>query len=225
MRGGFGGAAPLLVLVVVAHMDAQKRGKPGGTPGRVEQAAKAFEEIMESPAKGIPGGLLEKAQCVGIVPGMKRTAFVVGGNYGKGFVLCRSATGWSAPAGIRIQGGGLGLQMGVSETDVIFLVMNKRGEAQLLSDKMTIGAESSVAAGPVGREPAAQTDAKMTAEILTYSRTRGLFAGTSIVGATVTPDKQSNEELYGHEESFSRILSGKVEPPAEAKALYQVLKK
>ena len=143
--------------------------------------------------------LLEKAQCVVIVPGMKKGAFIVGAQYGKGFIECRrvSGKGWSAPAAIKVEGGSFGFQIGGSETDAIMLVMNKRGVEKLLSSKFTLGADASVAAGPVGRSTSANTDAKMQAEILTYSRSRGVFAGIALDGATLRPDHETNAEMYG----------------------------
>jgi lipid-binding SYLF domain-containing protein len=166
---------------------------------RLKTSAEVLTEIMSAPDKGIPDELLEKAQCVVIVPGMKKGAFIVGAQYGKGFIECRRASGkgWSAPAAIKVEGGSFGFQIGGSETDAIMLVMNKRGAEKLLSSKFTLGADASVAAGPVGRSTAANTDAKMQAEILTYSRSRGVFAGIALDGATLRPDHETNAEMYG----------------------------
>ena len=146
---------------------------------RLKTSAEVLTEIMSAPDKGIPDELLEKSQCIVIVPGIKKAAFIVGGQYGKGFIECRRASGkgWSAPAAVKVEGGSFGFQIGGSETDAIMLVMNKRGAEKLLSSKFTLGADASVAAGPVGRSASANTDAKMHAEILTYSRSRGVFAG------------------------------------------------
>ena len=156
---------------------------------RLKASAEVLTEIMATPDKGIPQELLENSECIVIVPGMKKAAFIVGGNYGRGFMLCRqpSGSGWSAPAGVKVEGGSVGFQIGGSETDVIMLVMNKRGAEKLLSSKFTLGADASVAAGPVGRTSSADTDLKMHAEILTYSRSRGVFAGVSLDGATSGP--------------------------------------
>jgi lipid-binding SYLF domain-containing protein len=187
---------------------------------RVEKAADVFNEIMGTPDKGIPQDLLEKAQCIVIVPDLKKGAFIVGAKYGKGVVSCRRADGkWSAPGSIRIEGGSVGFQIGGEVTDVVAIVMNKRGMDKLLGDKFTLGGEGEVAAGPVGRAASAQTDAKMTAEILSYSRNKGLFAGLSLSGATLRPDSKDNEELYGKPLSNREILTGNVAPPAVANRL------
>src|SRR6266446_2584657 len=166
---------------------------------RLKTSAEVLTEIRVAPDKGIPDELLEKAQCIVIVPGIKKAAFVVGGQYGKGFIECRRASGkgWSAPAAVKVEGGSVGFQIGGSETDAIMLVMNKRGAEKLLTSKFTLGVDASVAAGPVGRSASAKTDAKMQAEILTYSRSRGVFAGIALDGATLRPDHESNAELYG----------------------------
>jgi lipid-binding SYLF domain-containing protein len=188
---------------------------------RLKTSAEVLTEVMAAPDKGIPQELLENSECVVIVPGMKKGAFIVGGNYGRGFMLCRqpSGTGWSAPAGVKVEGGSVGFQIGGSETDVIMLVMNKRGAEKLLSSKFTLGADASVAAGPVGRTSSADTDLKMTAEILTYSRSRGVFAGVSLDGATLRPDDDSNAELYHTKRTNKEIVMGKTEAPAAASQL------
>src|SRR5438477_7592872 len=160
---------------------------------RLADSAAGFSEIMGTPDKGIPQELLEKAQCVVIVPGLKKAAFGVGGEFGEGFAECRKSTGtgWGAPAAIRVEGGSFGFQIGGSSTDVVMLVMNRRGMDKLTSSKFTLGADASVAAGPVGRTADAKTDAYMTAEILAWSRSKGLFAGVSLSGATLRPDARS----------------------------------
>ena len=166
---------------------------------RLGEAASVFSQIMATPDKGIPQDLLERAHCIVIVPGLKTAAFIVGGKYGKGYLSCRNAngTGWSAPGTIRIEGGSFGFQIGGSETDLIMLVMNAGGRDKLLSSKFTLGAEGSVAAGPVGRTATAQTDAQMHAEILSWSRSQGLFAGLALEGATLRQDLDDNATLYG----------------------------
>src|SRR5712692_2617360 len=166
-------------------------------PKRLDAAADVLTEIMSAPDKGIPQDLLEKSQCIVIVPGLKKGAFIIGGKYGKGFISCRKegGVGWSAPAAIRVEGGSVGFQSGGSETDVVMLVMNQGGGKKLLSSKFTVGADASAAAGPVGRTSSAETDAQMHAEILTYSRARGLFAGVSLQGATLRHDEDWNTEL------------------------------
>jgi lipid-binding SYLF domain-containing protein len=173
-----------------------------------------------TPDKGIPQDLLEKAQCVVIVPSLKKGAFVVGGEFGRGFVECRkSGAGWGAPAAIRMEGGSVGFQIGGSSTDVVMLVMNQRGMDRLLSDKFTLGADASVAAGPVGRTAAAETDTRLTAEILAWSRAKGLFAGIALKGATLRPDEKENASLYGHSMTNREILTGNMAPPAAASQL------
>jgi lipid-binding SYLF domain-containing protein len=195
---------------------------------RLQTSAEVLNEIMSAPDKGIPQDLLEKAQCIVIVPGLKKGAFIVGGKFGKGFMSCRrsSGRGWSAPAGIRVEGGSFGFQIGGSETDAVMLVMNERGAQKLLSSKFTLGADASVAAGPVGRTSSANTDAKLRAEILTYSRSRGVFAGVALDGATLRPDEEGNKELYGNNAASNKeIVLGKMRPPAAASGLMAELNK
>jgi lipid-binding SYLF domain-containing protein len=188
---------------------------------RLDEAASVLSEVMSAPDKGIPQDLLNKAACIVIVPGLKKGAFVVGVKYGRGFINCRhsSGKGWSAPAGVRVEGGSVGFQIGGSETDVIMLVMNEHGVKKLLSSKFTLGADASAAAGPVGRTSSALTDAQMRAEILTWSRARGLFAGISLEGATLRPDGDANKELYGTETTNRGIVMGNTKPPAAAARL------
>ena len=192
---------------------------------RLKESAEVLTEVMAAPDKGIPQELLENSECIVIVPGMKKAAFIVGGNYGRGFLLCRqpSGSGWSAPAGVKVEGGSVGFQIGGSETDVIMLVMNKRGAEKLLSSKFTLGADASVAAGPVGRTSSADTDLKMHAEILTYSRSRGAFAGISLDGATLRPDDDSNAELYQTKRTNQEIVMGNTKAPAAASQLISEL--
>ncbi len=192
---------------------------------RLEESAMVLKEVMDAPDKGIPDELLEKAHCVVIVPGMKKAAFIVGAKYGKGFVSCRTASGWSAPGAVRIEGGSVGFQIGGSETDVVMLVMNARGADKLLSSKFTLGGEGEVAAGPVGRSATAQTDAKMTAEILSWSRSRGVFAGVSLQGATLREDLDDNEALYSSRMQNADIVKKQVAFPVAASNLQAVLKK
>ena len=177
---------------------------------RLNASTTVMKEIMATPDKAIPQELLQSSQCVVIVPGMKKGAFIIGAKYGKGFILCRQASGmgWSAPAAIMVEGGSFGFQIGGSETDVVMLVMNKGGVDKLLSSKFTLGGDASVAAGPVGRTSAADTDLKLHAEILSYSRSRGLFAGVALNGATLRPDEGTNEELYGSKVTNKEIVTG-----------------
>ena len=177
---------------------------------RLKASADVMQEIMATPDKAIPQELLQSAQCIVIVPGMKKAAFIIGAKYGKGFLLCRkdSGVGWSAPAAIMVEGGSFGFQIGGSETDVVMLVMNRGGVDKLLSSKFTLGADASVAAGPVGRTATAGTDLQLDAEILSYSRSRGLFAGVALNGATLRPDEGTNTALYGDKVSNREIVTG-----------------
>jgi lipid-binding SYLF domain-containing protein len=177
---------------------------------RLNESASVMKEIMATPDNAIPQELLQSSQCVVIVPGMKKAAFVIGAKYGKGFMLCRKASGngWSAPAAIMVEGGSFGFQIGGSETDVVMLVMNRGGVEKLLSSKFTLGGDASVAAGPVGRTATAQTDLQLHAEILSYSRSRGLFAGIALTGATLRPDEGTNKDLYGSQVTNREIVTG-----------------
>lgn len=191
---------------------------------RLGDAAKVFSEIMTTPDKGIPQDLLEKAHCVVIVPGMKQAGFVVGGKFGRGYATCRKeGGGWSAPAAMRVEGGSFGLQIGASSTDVVMLMMNEQGMRRLLQDKFTVGAEASVAAGPVGRQTTAMTDAQLSAEILSWSRSKGLFGGIALTGATLRPDQEVSDQLYGRKVDSKEILTGKVTPTAAARPLLKEL--
>ena len=185
---------------------------------RLRNATKAFSQVMAAPDKGIPQELMDKAQCIIIVPGLKKGAFGVGGKYGRGFATCRRCSrGWSAPAAVAIEGGSFGLQLGGSSTDVIMLVMKESGMNRLLGDKFTIGGEAAAAAGPVGRQTSANTDVQMRAEILSWSRSRGLFAGLSLEGATLRPDGDEDRKLYGRDIKNKEILEGGVATPTAAR--------
>ncbi len=193
---------------------------------RLETSAIVLDEIMAAPDKGIPQDLFNKSACVVIVPGLKKGAFIVGGKFGKGFIECRKEGGaWSAPAAIRVEGGSVGFQIGGSETDVVLLVMNQRGMDKLLSSKFTIGADAAAAGGPVGRTSSAETDAQLHAEILSWSRARGVFAGISLEGATLRPDDDSNKDLYGRPLTNREIVTGNVTPPPAASKLIEDLNK
>ena len=189
----------------------------------ITASAEVLSDIMASKDKGIPTDLMAKADCVAVVPNLKRAGFVVGAKFGKGIVTCRTANGWSAPSIIRIEGGSIGLQIGAGETDVVMLVMNQRGMDKLMSDKFTVGGDASVMAGPVGRTAEANTDATMRAEILAYSRAKGVFAGIALQGATLRPDNADNRELYAREITQREILTGGVKPPVIAGPLYAQL--
>jgi len=189
---------------------------------RLNDAAAVLSEIMATPDKGIPEDLLANAHCIVIVPDLKTAAFVVGGKYGKGYLSCRrtSEAGWSAPATVRIEGGSVGFQIGASSTDLIMLVMTERGADKLLSSAFTLGAEGSVAAGPVGRTATAQTDAQLRADILSWSRSQGLFAGLALEGATLRQDLDDNATLYGKKlENRDIVTNGVPAPKAAAKLI------
>lgn len=192
---------------------------------RMHESALVLSEIMGAGDKAIPDDLLHRAQCVGIIPNLKRAGFIVGAKYGKGVVTCRvrEGEGWSAPSTVRIEGGSIGLQIGAGETDVVFIVTSRGGEEKLMHDKFTIGGDASAMAGPIGRSTTAQTDAMMKAEILSWSRSRGIFAGVSLDGATLRPDNDDNAKVYGHPVTQHEILDGKIEPPHAADPLFEQL--
>lgn len=193
------------------------------TPGRLAAAAETLQSLAKAPDSGIPSDLLKKAECIVVVPSLKSGAFIVGADYGRGFVSCRTAKGWSAPAGVKIEAGSVGFQIGGSETEVVMLVMNKKGMNRLLSSKFTLGADATVAAGPVGRNAQAKTDAAMTAEILSYSRSRGVFAGVALEGGTLREDDSANKDLYGKELPNKAILAGGVPHPQGAAAFLNAI--
>ncbi|MGI9070263.1 MAG: lipid-binding SYLF domain-containing protein [Bryobacteraceae bacterium] len=195
------------------------------TTERLEESGVVLKEILTAPDESIPQDLLDQAHCVVIVPSLKKGAFVLGAKYGRGFTVCRheDGRGWGAPAAVRVEGGSFGFQIGASETDLVLLVMNKRGMDKLLESKFTLGGAAEVAAGPVGRGSTAQTDAKMTAKILSYSRSRGVFAGISLQGATLREDLDQNEQLYGHKYTNRSILADDVPAPAMESELVSVL--
>ncbi len=210
---------PCLLLAGVTSLMAETASE------RLQESAVVLKEILSAPDQSIPQDLLDDAHCVVVVPGLKSAAFVVGAKYGRGFIVCRQNTrsGWGAPAAVRIEGGSFGFQIGASETDVVMLVMNQRGMDKLLQSKFTLGGAAEVAAGPVGRSSSAQTDAKMTAKILSYSRSRGVFAGVSLQGATLRQDLDQNQDLYGHPITNKQIVMKRVQAPAAAADLLAVL--
>lgn len=191
---------------------------------RLSEATDILKQVMSTPDRGIPQDLLDKAHCVVIVPELKQAAFGVGGKYGRGFAVCRRENGgWGAPAAVRVEGGSFGFQIGASSTDVVMLVMNRRGMRRLLEDKFTMGAQASVAAGPVGRSASAETDAQLSADILSWSRSRGLFAGIALTGATMRNDVDENQELYGQRLHNRQILLSNRKPPVGAGSLTALL--
>ena len=192
---------------------------------RLDASANVLDEIMATPDKGIPIKILADAKCIAVIPSMVNIAVVFGGRHGRGVATCRTPNGWSAPAPISITGGSWGLQIGGQATDLVMLVMNQKGMDHLLSSKFKIGAEATGAAGPVGRQVAADTDWKMKAEILTYSRSRGAFAGIDLNGASLKQDRDETAVLYGKPVPFEAVLSGKLAPPDEAKTFLAAVRK
>ncbi len=184
---------------------------------RVQRAGTVFNEIMQAPDNSIPGNVLEHAKCIAIVPSMVSGGFVVGAKHGRGVATCRTANGWSAPAFFEVTGGSYGLQIGAQKTDLVMLIMNNNGMQHLLSSKFQLGGEAGVAAGPVGRQGAANTDWKMNAEVLSYSRSKGVFAGVDLSGASIKQDEDATKAFYGHEVAFRDALTGQVPPPAGAR--------
>jgi len=219
----------VMAIAILAVADAQTKPKPKpNTPkastvgaeaplprgsdmkegaSQAEKAAKVFGEIMATPDKGIPTDLLNKAECVAVFPGVVKAGFIVGGKAGRGVASCRTPSGWSAPAFLEIKGGSVGLQIGGSSTELVLLFMNTNGLKKLVSNKVELGADASVAAGPVGREAAASTDASMSAEILSYSRSKGLFAGISLKGSVVSAEKSDMEDTYGKGITALQVLA------------------
>ncbi len=193
--------------------------------GRVESAATVLNEIMSAPDKGIPEEILGSAKCVAVVPSLLKGGFVFGGAHGKGMATCRTADGWSAPAPFSVTGGSFGLQIGLQGVDLVMLIMNDRGMQALLSSKFKLGADASAAAGPVGRHAEASTDWKMRAEVLTYSRARGLFAGVTVNGAAIHQDDDATRELYGRLVPFKTILTGAVTTPAGGEPFVSAVRK
>ena len=190
---------------------------------RTQKAAQVFKEIMNTPDQGIPSNLLESAKCIAIIPGDKKFAFIFGGSYGRGLATCRTGHGWSAPMFVAIDSGSVGYQIGGSSTDIVMLFMNDHALQSLMSDKFKVGADASVAAGPVGRNAAGGTDLKLNAEILSYSRSKGIFAGVSLDGAVMQADKSGDKAMYGDDVNRHEILEGKVAVPASARELVEEL--
>ena len=218
------------IAVALTAMAADDKGKSQEPINRIHEARTVFQEIMNTPDKGIPEDLLDRAYCVAIVPGVKKAAFILGGKYGKGVLLCRdqNKTGWAGPATVRMEGGSVGFQIGVGETDVVMLVMNQRGADKLMKSEFTIGGQAEAMAGPVGRTAQAETDAMMRAEILGWSRSRGAFAGVSLSGATLREDKDDNAVLYGSRLGTEDILRGNAKLKSkvpDAQALISTLSK
>lgn len=222
---------PITTILAVAlacfPLLADENSEKAKADARLDDAASLFTEIMEISDKAIPQNLLDKSACIVLVPGLKKGAFIVGGKYGRGFAICRASSGqgWGPPAAVDIEGGSFGLQVGFASSDVVLLIMNERGMRRLATSKFTIGGEATAAAGPVGRDATAQTDALLTAEILSWSRSRGAFAGVSLDGATLRSDLTENKALYGQRWDNKQILTSGAHPPASAAKLLALLNK
>ena len=215
----------LLVSLCAFSFAADDQPRETKASDRVQAAADVLDDIQGAPDKGIPQEVLGSAECVAVVPSMLKGGFIIGGKYGRGLASCRTPKGWSAPAFFVVSGGSVGFQIGGQAVDLVMLIMNKDGMKHLLSSEFALGADASVAAGPVGRHAEGNTDWKMRAEVLTYSRARGLFAGISLNGAVVKQDKDSTREFYGHMVSFPASLQGEVDAPAGANAFLTSLAK
>src|SRR5271169_6771924 len=215
----------LVVTLCAVALAADEPAKQSKASDRVQAAADVLNEIQSAPDSGIPQDILSKAECVAVVPSMLNGGFVVGAKYGRGLASCRTPKGWSAPAFFTVTGGSFGLQIGGQATDVVMIIMNKNGMNNLLSSKFKLGGDASAAAGPVGRHAAADTDWKMRAEVLTYSRSRGLFAGLELNGAVIKQDKDSTREFYGRMVPFKTSLKGEVEAPKTAYPFLSTLSK
>jgi SH3 domain-containing YSC84-like protein 1 len=221
----------LLLGIVIAlsamavAADEKTGGKESKAKDRVQAAADVLNEIESAPDQGIPAEVLGSAECVAVVPSMLKGGFVVGAHYGRGLASCRTPKGWSAPAFFSVKGGSFGLQIGGQAVDLVMLIMNNGGMQKLLSSQFKLGADASVAAGPVGRHAAADTDWKMRAQVLSYSRARGVFAGLELNGAVIRQDKDSTREFYGHMVTSKASLQGEIEPPADAYPFLQTLAK
>jgi len=214
-----GGALLAAAAVVSAEVTKSER-------DRLTEAGIVLEEIRAAADKDFPEDLWEKASCVAVIPSVKKAAFIVGGEYGKGVVSCRDGRDWSAPSFVMLQKGSVGFQLGGETVDLVLLVMNEHGMNRLLEDKVALGGEMSVAGGPVGRDFRAMTDAQLKAEILSYSRAQGLFAGVNLTGGVLAPDRDNNRDLYGREISPKEILLGKtVTTPAVAQRFMAALKR
>jgi SH3 domain-containing YSC84-like protein 1 len=218
----------LVVLLLCLNLATFGADEPSRTPKaalRAQAAADVLDEIQGAPDKGIPQEVLGSAECVAVVPSLLNGGFIVGGRFGRGLASCRTPKGWSAPAFFTVKGGSVGFQIGGQAVDLVMLIMNSDGMQHLLSSQFSLGADASVAAGPVGRHAEGNTDWKMRAQVLTYSRARGIFAGVSLAGAVINQDKDSTREFYGRMVPFKTSLTGEVDPPAAANAFLTALAK
>jgi SH3 domain-containing YSC84-like protein 1 len=220
----------LLTLVVLVSLcsfalAADDQPKESKATDRVQAAADVLNEIQSAPDSGIPEEILSKSECVAVVPSMLKGGFIVGAKYGRGLASCRTPKGWSTPAFFTVTGGSVGFQIGGQAVDLVMLIMNNDGMQHLLSSQFALGADASVAAGPVGRHAEGNTDWKMRAQVLTYSRARGIFAGVSLNGAVIKQDKDSTRDFYGHMVTSKAALTGEVDPPPAANAFLTTLAK
>jgi len=215
----------LLVSISCFALAAEEPTKESKATDRVQAAGDVLNEIESAPDSGIPAEILGRSECVAVVPSMLKGGFIVGAKYGRGVASCRTAKGWSAPAFFMVTGGSVGFQIGGQAVDLVMLIMNNDGMQHLLSSQFALGADASVAAGPVGRHAEGNTDWKMRAQVLTYSRARGIFAGVSLNGAVMKQDKDSTRDFYGHMVTFKAALTGEVDPPAGANPFLSSLAK
>src|ERR1700688_4401374 len=215
----------LLLSLCSLALAADDPAKESKASDRVQAAAEVLNEIQSAPDSGIPDNILSKSECVAVVPSMLKGGFIVGAKYGRGLASCRTPKGWSAPAFFTVKGGSVGFQIGGQAVDLVMLVMNNDGMQHLLSSQFALGADASVAAGPVGRHAEGNTDWKMRAQVLTYSRARGVFAGVSLNGAVIKQDKDATREFYGRMVPFRTLLTGEIDPPAGANAFLTTLAK
>jgi len=215
----------LFVSISCFALAADEPAKESKATDRVQAAGDVLNEIQSAPDSGIPAEILGRSECVAVVPSMLKGGFIVGAKYGRGVASCRTAKGWSAPAFFMVTGGSVGFQIGGQAVDLVMLIMNNDGMQHLLSSQFALGADASVAAGPVGRHAEGNTDWKMRAQVLTYSRARGIFAGVSLNGAVMKQDKDSTRDFYGHMVTFKAALTGEVDPPAGANPFLSSLAK
>jgi lipid-binding SYLF domain-containing protein len=213
----------LLLSFCSLALAADDQAKESKATDRVQAAADVLNQIESAPDSGIPREILSKAECVAVVPSLLKGGFIVGAKYGRGLASCRAPKGWSAPAFFMMTGGSIGFQIGGQAVDLVMLIMNNDGMQHLLSSQFAIGADASVAAGPVGRHAEGNTDWKMRAQVLTYSRARGVFAGVALNGAVIKQDKDATREFYGHMVTFKAALTGKVDPPPAANPFLTML--
>jgi SH3 domain-containing YSC84-like protein 1 len=206
-----------LALLASASLSARAADDVSKIDSRLTAARNTIDQIMSVPDKSVPDGIARKAVCIGVVPGLVKGAFIIGGEYGQGVVTCRTRNGWSAPVFIRMAGGSFGFQIGGQGTDLVLVAVNQKGFQDLLHDKFKIGGDAAAAAGPVGRDAQASTDLSMRAELLTWSRSRGVFAGIDLNGVSVSQNREDTDAVYGgSEHTFDQILHGAVPPPAAA---------